>query len=230
MISRIPKTYLQGGLDLKAKTLQGFDAFIANSYYAVTKKGIIRAINKIKAVKTHVDFPSTKGLIKYTHSKLSKSQIRKNERVAYWSGKKAHLIGVSKSRSEYRLVSEKQRQSALAVCQFILDNFETLQRNKRSFYMKTWGRKNPDKVNTKSKVSGKKRKLRVPKWLTNEQIAYMDAVHMEAKALRKGGLNVHVDHIIPLCGDNISGLHVPENLEIVPALDNLLKNNTWEVA
>lgn len=125
---------------------------------------------------------------------------------------------------------KRQKQKALDVCQFILDNFETIQRNKRSNYVKRWCRKNPDKVNNKSKVSGKKRKLRVPKWLTKEQIAYMDAVHMEAKALRKGGLNVHVDHIIPLCGDNISGLHVPENLEIVPASDNLLKNNSWEVA
>ena len=126
--------------------------------------------------------------------------------------------------------NKRQKAKALLICQFILDNFETLQRNKRAFYMKTWVRKNPDKVNTKSKVSGKKRKLRVPKWLTKEQKSYMDAVHMEAKVLRKGGLNVHVDHIIPLCGKNISGLHVPENLEIVPALDNLLKNNSWEVA
>ena len=216
MLSRIPKTYLQGGLDLKSKTLQGFDIYIAKSYYAVTKKGIARAIEKIASIKTHADFPSTKGEpLKPLRNKRRKIQMR--------------MTKVSKSRAEYRPVSEKVRQKTLAVCRFILDNFETLQRSKRCFYMKTWYNKNPDKVNTKAKVCGKKRKLRVPKWLTKEQIAYMDAVHMEAKALRKGGLNVHVDHIIPLCGDNISGLHVPENLEIVPALDNLLKNNTWSI-
>ena len=224
MISRTHKKYLQGGLDLKSIRLQGFDIFIAKSYYAVTKKGISRAIAQISSVKTHADF------VKNKTSKLSKEQQRKKERIAYWSGKKVSTNEKSKSKAKYRAVSETQRKKALSVCQFILDNFETLQRNKRSFYMRTWGRKNPDKVNTKSKVCGKKRKLRVPKWLTKEQIDYMDAVHMEAKALRKGGLKVHVDHIIPLCGDKISGLHVPENLEIVPELDNLLKNNQWEVA
>ena len=198
MLSSTHKTYLQGGLDLKSKRLQGLDIYIVKSYYAVTKKGILRNIEKAK---------------NYQHMRINR-----------------HGKHVPDNRPVRKRSHENSKTKALSVCQFILDNFETLQRNKRSFYCKTWSRKNPDKVNTKSKVTGKKRKLRVPKWLTKEQMAYMDAVHMEAKALRKGGLKVHVDHIMPLCGDNISGLHVPENLEIVPELDNLLKNNQWEVS
>ena len=213
--------YLKPNLRLNEKRLQRFDIYISKAYYAVTKKGVVKALNKALSIETNLDFLQTKEI-------SAKKKTRKQERIEYWN--KTKLITKPKKRVKVRAVNKEYKQKACLICQFILDNFETLQRNKRSFYVKTWANKNPDKVNTKSKVSGKKRKLRVPRWLTKEQKDYMDAVHMEAKALRKGGLNVHVDHIIPLCGDNISGLHVPENLEIVPALDNLLKNNNWELA
>jgi len=41
---------------------------------------------------------------------------------------------------------------------------------------------------------------------------------------KETGVKHHVDHIVPICGVNVSGLHVPWNLRVVPSSINYKKN------
>lgn len=65
-----------------------------------------------------------------------------------------------------------------------------------------------------------------PSWLTKEQRKEMKYIYSLAKDCKTlTGEEYHVDHIVPLQGENVCGLHVPWNLQILPSDLNLSKAN-----
>jgi len=71
---------------------------------------------------------------------------------------------------------------------------------------------------------------RTPAWLTTDDLWIIEEAYTLAQ-LRTDVLKVkfHVDHIIPLRGKKVSGLHVPTNLRVIPARENQQKTNKFEV-
>lgn len=70
------------------------------------------------------------------------------------------------------------------------------------------------------------KKDRTPTWQTEADRKYMVAMYNLAKAMSKlSGIPHEVDHIVPLQGRNVSGLHVANNLQIIPAKLNRAKLN-----
>jgi len=67
---------------------------------------------------------------------------------------------------------------------------------------------------------------RTPNWLNENDIWMIkEAYDLAALRTKLFGFSWHVDHIIPLQGKTVSGLHVPTNLQVIPWLDNIRKHN-----
>ena len=67
---------------------------------------------------------------------------------------------------------------------------------------------------------------RTPMWLTPDDFASISGLYAAAaRVTRETGVPHEVDHIYPLQGKWVSGLHVPLNLQIISANDNRRKSN-----
>lgn len=61
---------------------------------------------------------------------------------------------------------------------------------------------------------------RMPKWLSKEQRKDIKEIYRKARER-----NLVVDHVVPLRGVNVSGLHVPWNLQLLTEQENRTKSN-----
>lgn len=69
---------------------------------------------------------------------------------------------------------------------------------------------------------------RTPRWLSKKDKEVITMFYEFASELSiQTGIEYHVDHIIPLQGKNISGLHVPSNLQFLTESENCIKSNNF---
>lgn len=68
-------------------------------------------------------------------------------------------------------------------------------------------------------------RLATPRWVDHNKIIL---IYAESKRITtETGIQHHVDHIIPIQGKLVCGLHVHTNLRIIEAVENLSKNNKY---
>lgn len=100
-------------------------------------------------------------------------------------------------------------------------------------YLKRWNQppmtaeERREKERLYDKVRDKRVKQATPPWADRKAIM---AIYGRMRAMRRKGKDVHVDHIIPLRGRNVSGLHVAANLRVIDATANMKKGARYEVA
>lgn len=90
---------------------------------------------------------------------------------------------------------------------------------------RAWQVSNPAKKNA---INAKRRAAKrnaTPAWANSDEILvlYEEATRLSAET----GVAHHVDHIIPLQGKDVCGLHLACNLQVITAAENLAKKNSY---
>jgi hypothetical protein len=112
-------------------------------------------------------------------------------------------------------------------------------RNKTRIASAEWRKRNPEYhhnhyLNNQTKyVSARARRRAAqenatPLWLTAIHKAQIQEMYDIACAKEtQTGTKYHVDHILPIMGKTVSGMHVPWNLQVITAKENLSKG--WRI-
>jgi hypothetical protein len=91
---------------------------------------------------------------------------------------------------------------------------------------KKWRIENKDKNAAKATRYRSKKLNATPVWLSTEQLQQIESFYWLAQLQKElTDTTYHVDHIVPLKGKTVCGLHVPWNLQVIPALENIRKGN-----
>jgi ATPase subunit of ABC transporter with duplicated ATPase domains len=137
-------------------------------------------------------------------------------RTIWWnkvkdSKKEAKRLYDKANRAKFSVREKKQRNSKREEYLAYLKEYRTKNRAKRTAF----------------EIKRQKAKIqRVPPWLTELHLAQIELFYDAANKLTKEfGMQMDVDHIVPLQGKNVSGLHVPWNLQVIPHKDNMIKGN-----
>lgn len=90
-----------------------------------------------------------------------------------------------------------------------------------------WWKANPEKH--RAGVSARRKRVRqnMPKWARPRD---MKCFYLSAQRVTQClGIKHEVDHVLPLRGQSVSGLHVPQNLRVVPESINCRKTNHYSI-
>ena len=138
---------------------------------------------------------------------------RKNNRDSILKNKKKYREANKEKISKYTKLKSKNKNS----------NTSTL---KNSIRNKKYKEANRSKINA-AKAKRRATKLNAtPKWLTLCELTKIEELYEIAQMFKLyTGQEYHVDHIVPLQGKNVCGLHVPWNLQVLLAKENLSKHN-----
>ena len=128
----------------------------------------------------------------------------KEDKAAY--DKKYYLKNKEKNRERKAEYLKKYR----------LDN-----KDKRAEYDKQWCLDNPEK---KRSLSAKRRAAKLQRTVGWSDKLVIDMIYQDCPE------GYHVDHIIPLQGENVSGLHVAWNLQYLTPEEKLRKGNKHDIS
>jgi 5-methylcytosine-specific restriction endonuclease McrA len=169
---------------------------------------------------------------------ISRNEARERDLIRYYTGKpckRGHLAErftssancvecIVKYRSDNAAEIYQRRKSYNDA---YLKNYTKVNKNKLTEYRKEYRKINKLNIYAINKSRRAKRLNAMPKWVDLESIK---EIYKEADRISKEtNIEHHVDHVIPLVHPLVCGLHVPWNLQILTAEENLKKSNKFEI-
>lgn len=175
-------------------------------------------------VKCRADFVVNKQNKDLMHS-YCKACVRiksKENRVKYQEKNKEYSKKYyNENKEKYKIIAENTVERRRAASRKWLNaNREKQYERNRVFFLK-----NPGLASAYYKIREIRKRRAVPAWA---DLAAIKEIYRKSVSISKEtGILHHVDHYYPLAGKNVCGLHVIENLRIVPATVNLTKSNSF---
>jgi len=135
---------------------------------------------------------------------------------------------LSRARKNPEALEEMRRKDAEAQ-QAIRDARTPEEAEEYKAWLRQYRKDNPEITMESDARKRAQRMKRLPSWqsdLDRKNISEIYDVRRLVDELT--GIPHHVDHVIPLQGKNVSGLHTPDNLLIVPARENMSKKAKFD--
>jgi len=147
---------------------------------------------------------------------FQKNKSTSVEKNAQWQRDNAELV--SQYGRKYRAANaEKERERAR--------RYRKNHGEQALAYRRIYREKNRDLLNLWDANRRAKEKRATPSWANQFFIA--EAYHLAKLRRQVCGGDWHVDHIVPLQGDTVCGLHVEHNLRVIPGTENMRKSNRY---
>jgi len=131
----------------------------------------------------------------------------------------------SKQRNRDAVLARKKRYRQMAAGKIRAYNasYSAANAGKVREWRGKWADRNPEFFPRKQRERRMAEARATPAWVDLDSIAavYDHRAEME----RLTGVEHHVDHIVPIRSPIVCGLHVPWNLQVIPAAENWSKSN-----
>ena len=147
-------------------------------------------------------------------------QQNKTARLARNNAWREKNIDKVKSQAKERRLANPEKDRAKSRKHYYAHKETELARQKK------WRMANKGIVNAHTGNRKAARLQRTPKWLTEFDKLKIEAYYAIAAMLTRVNKEAwHVDHVLPLRGKTVSGLHVPNNLQLLRGVENVRKGN-----
>lgn len=193
-----------------------------NAYYAANRSEILAKLKKETQISPRKIAAQNREARYFTGKPCCKGHIA--ERCTYDGACVICANAKSKKLSRVRYAKNKK------VIKEKSKKYRELNKERINTLNRRYKKQNVSKIKANAANRRASKLQRTPKWVLAEELWLIKEIFDLATLRTKlHGFSWHVDHIIPLQGKLVSGLHTPFNLQVIPWVENITKGNRYEI-